>query len=111
MIVHPSRRQRLAARSRRRAAIRWPVGCQKWLTLDRQHCSLWSRPPTVAVRRDCRHIASMEDRSHETDKQPPGAADATIRPQPDLPREIGGTKGPEPTRYGDWERNGRVSDF
>jgi len=27
------------------------------------------------------------------------------------PREIGGPSGPEPTRYGDWERNGRVSDF
>ena len=27
------------------------------------------------------------------------------------PREIGGPTGPEPTRYGDWERNGRVSDF
>jgi hypothetical protein len=26
-------------------------------------------------------------------------------------REIGGPKGPEPTRYGDWERNGIVSDF
>lgn len=25
--------------------------------------------------------------------------------------EIGGPKGPEPTRYGDWEVNGRVSDF
>ncbi|CAG0882947.1 unnamed protein product [Cyprideis torosa] len=25
--------------------------------------------------------------------------------------EIGGPKGPEPTRYGDWERKGRVSDF
>jgi hypothetical protein len=27
------------------------------------------------------------------------------------PREIGGASGLEPTRYGDWERNGRVSDF
>ncbi|MBM3596884.1 MAG: DUF1674 domain-containing protein [Alphaproteobacteria bacterium] len=27
------------------------------------------------------------------------------------PVEIGGPKGPEPTRYGDWERNGRCSDF
>ncbi|ABI56680.1 DUF1674 domain-containing protein [Alkalilimnicola ehrlichii MLHE-1] len=27
------------------------------------------------------------------------------------PKEIGGPKGPEPTRYGDWERNGRCSDF
>lgn len=25
--------------------------------------------------------------------------------------EKGGPKGPEPTRYGDWERKGRVSDF
>lgn len=26
-------------------------------------------------------------------------------------QEIGGPKGPEPTRYNDWERKGRVSDF
>tara|TARA_Y100001935_G_C17246098_1_gene478403 strand:+ start:893 stop:1048 length:156 start_codon:yes stop_codon:yes gene_type:complete len=26
-------------------------------------------------------------------------------------KEIGGPKGPEPTRYGDWEIKGRVSDF
>lgn len=25
--------------------------------------------------------------------------------------EIGGPRGPEPTRYGDWEKGGRVSDF
>lgn len=25
--------------------------------------------------------------------------------------EYGGPKGPEPTRYGDWERGGRCSDF
>ena len=31
-------------------------------------------------------------------------------PKP-LPKEIGGVKGPEPTRYGDWERNGIASDF
>lgn len=27
------------------------------------------------------------------------------------PREVGGPKGPEPTRYGDWEKNGRCIDF
>ena len=26
-------------------------------------------------------------------------------------KEIGGPKGPEPTRYGDWERKGRCIDF
>ncbi|XP_026673795.1 succinate dehydrogenase assembly factor 4, mitochondrial-like [Ceratina calcarata] len=25
--------------------------------------------------------------------------------------EVGGPRGPEPTRYGDWERKGRVTDF
>lgn len=27
------------------------------------------------------------------------------------PKEAGGPKGPEPTRYGDWEHNGLASDF
>jgi hypothetical protein len=31
--------------------------------------------------------------------------------QPDADTEIGGPKGPEPTRYGDWERKGRCIDF
>ena len=26
-------------------------------------------------------------------------------------KEYGGPKGPEPTRYGDWEKNGRCIDF
>lgn len=30
---------------------------------------------------------------------------------PDRPREIGGRNGPEPSRYGDWEVKGIVSDF
>ena len=28
-----------------------------------------------------------------------------------LPKEIGGAPGPEPTRYGDWQHKGRVTDF
>jgi hypothetical protein len=45
----------------------------------------------------------------------------TVTPSPDpvphppapapLPKEIGGPKGPEPTRYGDWEQRGRCTDF
>jgi len=27
------------------------------------------------------------------------------------PKERNGPKGPDPTRYGDWERNGIASDF
>jgi hypothetical protein len=36
---------------------------------------------------------------------------APIEAVPQKPGEIGGPKGPEPTRYGDWEVNGRCSDF
>ncbi|MEO3471344.1 succinate dehydrogenase assembly factor 4 [Roseomonas sp. CAU 1739] len=46
---------------------------------------------------------------------PPAAATAphpAPKPAaPKLPKEIGGPAGPEPTRFGDWERKGRVSDF
>jgi hypothetical protein len=31
--------------------------------------------------------------------------------EPPKPKEVDGPKGPEPTRYGDWERKGIVSDF
>jgi hypothetical protein len=29
----------------------------------------------------------------------------------EMPKELGGPKGPEPTRYGDWEKKGIASDF
>jgi hypothetical protein len=50
----------------------------------------------------------------------PGQPDATVPPveppapaplAPPLPVEIGGRNGPDPTRYGDWEKNGRCIDF
>jgi len=38
------------------------------------------------------------------------AAAAQAAPQPRA-KESGGPKGPEPTRYGDWENKGIASDF
>ncbi len=40
---------------------------------------------------------------------PPEAKPTAARPP--LPKEIGGTAGPEPTRYGDWQHKGRCTDF
>ena len=37
-----------------------------------------------------------------------GGKAATARP---VAPEIGGPDGPEPTRYGDWERKGILTDF
>jgi hypothetical protein len=42
---------------------------------------------------------------------PPSGVSGTPSGERKAPREIGGPKGPEPTRYGDWEVNGRCSDF
>lgn len=49
-------------------------------------------------------ISSMND----TDKKP--ASEKEEKPE-DKKEEIGGPKGPEPTRYGDWEVAGRCTDF
>ncbi|TPE61085.1 DUF1674 domain-containing protein [Sandaracinobacter neustonicus] len=43
--------------------------------------------------------------------QKPQAEPAEAEKKPAETGEIGGPKGPEPTRYGDWERNGICSDF
>jgi hypothetical protein len=43
--------------------------------------------------------------------EPDAPKSAEPEPAPPKPREIGGPKGPEPTRYGDWEVNGRCTDF
>ena len=50
----------------------------------------------------------------------PPPADTAEMPQPTVPKpvapdtvdeELGGREGPDPTRYGDWEKNGRCIDF
>ena len=38
-----------------------------------------------------------------------GVSEATQHTE--RPREIGGRPGPDPTRYGDWEKAGRCIDF
>lgn len=47
-------------------------------------------------------------------KPAPGSADSAKKSSIAAPakvREIGGPPGPEPTRYGDWQFNGKVTDF
>ncbi len=53
----------------------------------------------------------MPDTPSYTDKNNP-ADNPKAAPEPhDKPQEIGGPKGLEPTRYGDWERSGKCVDF
>ena len=62
----------------------------------------------------------MRKTSQNTGKtDTPGTGRSTDRPDHDrIPTtetgavpEIGGRKGPDPTRYGDWEKDGRCIDF
>jgi hypothetical protein len=58
--------------------------------------------------------ASSEAAVTRTDGDPSNAARSVRERSPEPPRpavEIGGRKGPDPTRYGDWEKNGRCIDF
>ncbi len=56
-----------------------------------------------------------DDRAPDTDAgetgSSPEAKPPTPKAVPQPPGEIGGPAGPEPTRYGDWDVNGRCSDF
>jgi hypothetical protein len=45
-----------------------------------------------------------------TESKPAQPAAKPTRP-PNPVAETGGPTGPEPTRYGDWEKNGRCIDF
>lgn len=60
-------------------------------------------PPVRRV--DAVGVAESAEAPTPAEEPNPPAA----KPKP--PKEIGGPKGPEPTRYGDWERNGRCTDF
>ena len=57
--------------------------------------------------------AEVERRRKEAAERALAEADARHQAaeKPPLPKEVGRRKGPEPTRYGDWEKKGIVSDF
>lgn len=67
-------------------------------------CAIWhTRRP---MNDDAVQQKTLEPASKVPATALPDATPATTRP-----REIGGREGPEPTRFGDWERNGRCIDF
>lgn len=73
----------------------------------------WLRRIEARLRR--LYISAMTTEP-KTPPKPPNAATADeakpdASPAPDAATEIGGRKGPEPTRYGDWEKDGRCVDF
>ena len=52
-----------------------------------------------------------DEKPQKDDDVTPPKADNSPDNQADKPVERGGPKGPEPTRFGDWESGGRCTDF
>lgn len=70
-----------------------------------------SRPDTAptATPEDKRPLTPQAQRAleeAETRRRQREASDNAVRPA-----EVGGRKGPDPVRYGDWEKGGIISDF
>jgi hypothetical protein len=57
--------------------------------------------------------ASAADPAAAVPEDPAASPESTLLTTtvPQKPGEIGGPRGPEPTRYGDWESKGRCTDF
>lgn len=55
----------------------------------------------------------VKDRIKEAGARAKAEAEARRQGETQSPRptELGGQDGPEPTRYGDWEKKGVISDF
>jgi hypothetical protein len=66
---------------------------------DKDHSSQERKPLTPAAQRA---LAEAAERRRKADER--AAAEARAR-------EVGGRAGPDPVRYGDWEKDGIVSDF
>jgi hypothetical protein len=77
--------------------------------------------PTLSSGNSAEHTDSVthpdvkvyETRGSEGANPSPGAAEnnGLVIKDDAVPKEVGGRDGPEPTRFGDWEKNGRCIDF
>lgn len=89
--------------------------------LERELCIKFRALPVVLMQRFWHHSDLMqndpqgEDRPASAARSLPEISVEANPPsgliEPVVVTEIGGPKGPEPTRFGDWEKNGRCIDF
>jgi hypothetical protein len=67
-----------------------------------------SQPVTDASTAERKPLSPAAQRALAEAEARRKAAEANAKP---MPKEYQGPKGPEPTRYGDWENKGIASDF
>jgi len=70
--------------------------------------ALRSESVRVAVALTARYGAVMDDDKDKATEKP--GTEPSLPPG-GKPTEVGGRKGPDPSRFGDWEKDGRCVDF
>lgn len=56
-------------------------------------------------------MPELSDHKNQNESDITGLRPPTEKQKHQQVKELGGPKGKEPTRYGDWEKNGRCIDF
>jgi hypothetical protein len=67
--------------------------------------------PEISIASSPDEIAKRVKEGGERARAEADARRAKMPAKAPEPTEIGGQKGPDPTRFGDWEKNGIISDF
>ncbi|XP_043276961.1 succinate dehydrogenase assembly factor 4, mitochondrial-like [Venturia canescens] len=91
----------------------WSLGCTRLMSADKtdgkESQRLKEFRKKLREKTPIEKLEELEEGKHPyQEKEPLEAFPDNINPKTG---EVGGPRGPEPTRYGDWERKGRVSDF
>jgi len=83
--------------------------CRSW----RYGISTWDHvsPNDWMTKRNRKPIPAAEQSVGSIEDSPEFAHGDEITPESTAPTEHGGPSGKDPTRYGDWEKNGRCIDF
>ena len=66
-----------------------------------------SNEQAASIIRDDSASSASADPNADAERNERGRVLPSVEP----PKEIGGRDGPEPTRFGDWEKGGRCIDF
>ena len=69
------------------------------------------KPEARALDRNARLAGKRHLKPAAKAEKPDPATKPAPLEKPKKVEEIGGPPGPEPTRYGDWQFNGKVTDF
>ena len=70
-----------------------------------------NKPPNKSANDTTENRVGDPQRKDQAANTPRDLTATTNELPGDRPTEYGGQSGPEPTRYGDWEKKGRCTDF